>query len=506
MSFFSKLFGKPKDDPLKSAMQMIFRLVDDEEHQNTLIPEPLAQLIKGGVACDEVPGASGSFGFASSNPIPVNGSIGELAYLSRLETTQGERILFHRIGAINTIDVFEAVTYSGGAWFVFFLDMYHPRRSRKAPAGFRIAPEPRQFSGFHSHCPEFPYDFGRAMQEAPELLQMAYIPLSRVTPQIDRRAFNRPSSHVAKLDSVGRQLTTVLRGGLRMRNAGPSASKTPSTAPPAPDDERSAPSSQQPPAPKAFHDIPMPEPSAAFADCWQAAGRPLNAQGQGAISWLRAHLHPPVLEHLSFRLGNQLFFISLDAEQIAPFSDADARALQTVASGCRGHACVMPMRRTSTGWSAAAPGWGLLDMATRRPIDPPALVTDDNIEMSDWELQDFAVQVVRKQLEKEGREIMSWQGNPEVHPSLWFVGDDGPEWVVVCAVRYPEREAAPPSNWNRIADGCRRLSRTGHFASVAVANADDPFDPARGSALPLWRGHGMVVAYDGLKPGPDVTH
>jgi hypothetical protein len=252
------------------------------------------------------------------------------------------------------------------------------------------------------------------------------------------------------------------------------------------------------------HEIPMNEPSPAFAECWQSAGRHLQQQGQGAINWLRAHLHPPMLEHLSFRLGNQLFFVCLDAERVAPFSAATARALRAVADGCRGHACVMPMRKAPSGWQAAAPGWGLLDMATSQPVTPPALITDEKIEMSAWELQDFAVQTVRELLEKEGRKLMSWQGNPKVDPSLWFVGDRGPEWVVVRAVRYPEESASPPANWTAIAQFCSRLSNIGHFAPVVVASAHDSFDPANGSPMPLWRGHGMYVSYKGLKPGASV--
>ncbi len=255
-----------------------------------------------------------------------------------------------------------------------------------------------------------------------------------------------------------------------------------------------------------MHQIPMNEVSPDFAECWQAAGRHLQQQGQGAINWLRAHLHPPMLEHLSFRLGNQLFFVCLDAEGVAPYSAGTARALRAVADGCRGHACVMPMRKTPSGWQVAAPGWGLLDMATKQPVTPPALITDDKIEMSAWELQDFAVQSVRDLLEKEGRKLMSWQGNPEVDPSLWFVGDRGPEWVVVRAVRYPKKDASPPGNWAAIAQQCAHLSSVGHFASVAVANADDTFDSAKGSPMPLWRGHGMYVSYEGLKPGASVGH
>ena len=255
-----------------------------------------------------------------------------------------------------------------------------------------------------------------------------------------------------------------------------------------------------------MYELPMSKVSPEFAECWRAAGRHLQQQGQGAVSWLRAHLHPPMLEHLSFRLGNQLFFLCLDAEEVSPFSASNAKALQAVANGCRGHACIMPLKKTPVGWVVAAPGWGLLDMATNRPVDPPALVTEEQIEMSDWELQDFAVQVVREKLEKEGRRLMSWQGNPEVDPSLWFVGDQGPEWVIVRVVRYPAKNASPPANWAQIVESCARVSKIGHFASVAVAAADDSFNPAKGSPMPLWRGHGMVVRYEGLTLGPSAGH
>ena len=89
--------------------------------------------------------------------------------------------------------------------------------------------------------------------------------------------------------------------------------------------------------------------------------------------------------------------------------------------------------------------------------------------MTDWELQGFAVQIVRDHLDKGGKNLMSWQGNPAVDPSIWFVGTNGREWVVVRAVRYPQLKADPPAKWQQIADRCARLGKVGHFASVSVA-------------------------------------
>ena len=88
-----------------------------------------------------------------------------------------------------------------------------------------------------------------------------------------------------------------------------------------------------------MHHIHMAEVSEEFARCWQAAGIHIQNQAQGGLhSWLRAHLNPPFLEHLSFRLGNQLFFIQLqDVDDVLEIP-GHLGGLLSVADGCQGHA------------------------------------------------------------------------------------------------------------------------------------------------------------------------
>ncbi len=250
-------------------------------------------------------------------------------------------------------------------------------------------------------------------------------------------------------------------------------------------------------------EIYMDEASPEFAKCWQAAGMHLEQQAGGNISsWIRVNLEPPFLEHLSFRLGNQLFFIRVedaDEEVVAP---GNPEALFKIVEGCKGHACVMPMKKHGDEWRPLLPGWGLLDPKTQQMINPPELISDEKIEMTDWELHDFAVQVVRQQLEGQGKKILTWQSNPSVDPSIWFEADQGPEWVVVREVRYPESEAEMPENMVDIIDHCSKMSAIGHFASVAFINLDDPVDPKaaeNGNFLPLYRGYGANIRYEGLK-------
>jgi hypothetical protein len=143
-----------------------------------------------------------------------------------------------------------------------------------------------------------------------------------------------------------------------------------------------------------------------------------------------------------------------------------------IADGCRGHACLMPMHWEGGRWKPERPGWGLVSATTGEPISPPALITEEPIRMTNWELQDFAVQVVRQKLESQGRALMSWQGNPAANPSIWFVGDDGPEWLIVRPALNPASNPTPPSNWRAIARQCAKLSTTGHFVRVLVARSD----------------------------------
>ena len=80
-----------------------------------------------------------------------------------------------------------------------------------------------------------------------------------------------------------------------------------------------------------------------FANMWQASGNYLNNQVQDGIQfWLKASLSPPFIEHLSFRLANQLFFIRLEDVSGQVNTPANINGLISIAAGCKGHACVMP--------------------------------------------------------------------------------------------------------------------------------------------------------------------
>jgi hypothetical protein len=153
-----------------------------------------------------------------------------------------------------------------------------------------------------------------------------------------------------------------------------------------------------------MHTIETHEMTPEFLKCWQAAGIHIDRQVQGGIqSWLKVTPYPPFLEHLSFRLGNQVFFVRVEDVDRQINGPGSLNGLHMIAKGWAGQACILPMKRELLGdWRTVHTGWGLLDANTGKPINPIELVSDEKIEMTQWEIQDFAVQVVRSQIEKEG--------------------------------------------------------------------------------------------------------
>ena len=250
-----------------------------------------------------------------------------------------------------------------------------------------------------------------------------------------------------------------------------------------------------------MYEIDVQEMSQEFLPCWHSALNHLNNQLPGGIEyWLRAHPYPPFLEHLSFRIGNQLFYIRvIDAEGLIKGPGIE-KGLLLIAQRTKGYACLMPMIMENNDWLPVKSGWGLIDAITKVPIDPPSLVTDKDIEMTDWEQHGVGVQVVVDYLTKKKYKLISWQNNPEVDPSIWFVGDSqGPEWIVIRTVKFPAKQANRPENWQEISFQCSPMSGIGHFASIAIASADQKSISGEQHVIPLWRGKGMHIRFTGLE-------
>lgn len=145
--------------------------ISDIKKLNPLI----ANKILKGLSCDKLENATGVFG-SLTNPIPVNGPLGEIKYLGKLRGKTGHAVFFHRIGSAksnttdNLVDIFELVCQDGTQWIKLYFDPYHPRRSNFAPEEFSLMPFNKELKmdlpfayGVTSFVTNFPFDLPKEL-------------------------------------------------------------------------------------------------------------------------------------------------------------------------------------------------------------------------------------------------------------------------------------------------------------------------------------------------------
>lgn len=126
--------GSPKKDdtpPISEVFGRVYTLMTDDEAQNRYLPPVVLAALK--TQADRSPHGHGPFGRSPNNPIPVNGPLGEILYLSQLRSPNGQPYLSHRVGSENSFDQYELISLDGHHTDTLYFDMYYPRKSCLCP-------------------------------------------------------------------------------------------------------------------------------------------------------------------------------------------------------------------------------------------------------------------------------------------------------------------------------------------------------------------------------------
>lgn len=154
------------DPEVEAIFAKLHNFLLDERAQIERLPQELQKRINANLPCDSVPKAEGPFGKCITNPIPANGPLGQVLYLSALRINRSP-VLFHRLGSFSEIDIFEIASIDGVVWDILFMSLYFPRRSRKAPQGYSLdesAITSAQFFGTTTRVEPFPHDLYDAIR------------------------------------------------------------------------------------------------------------------------------------------------------------------------------------------------------------------------------------------------------------------------------------------------------------------------------------------------------
>jgi hypothetical protein len=268
------------------------------------------------------------------------------------------------------------------------------------------------------------------------------------------------------------------------------------------------------------YDIDPPaEPTQEFLNAWSLAGRAMEAQfrqwrGRAEppmdFKWIQAELLWPAFSHLIFAYRNKVFAVLVDVVR-GGNSSLSAREIDRCVGAAREHdlqPCAF--RVDASTMLPAASGWNLTSLLDGRSIDPLSFSDGTPALMSEWELQNFANQVVRGHIAQslKGR-IVSCCNVLGIDPQIWFEGPSGRRsWVVVRHVRRPS-ETDKTSFLGFERKNARLLPFDGYFASVSAASAAAvlrdpagdviPLSKRHDGSAPLYRGDGFHVRFQGLE-------
>jgi hypothetical protein len=264
---------------------------------------------------------------------------------------------------------------------------------------------------------------------------------------------------------------------------------------------------------------PASTPSPEFLRARSVAGNALQTMFQALsgnsppsrdFRWIKAELTFPSFEHLTFGYRNKVFSVLVDV-LASGRSSLSAQARTRCCDAARHHdlvPCAFPVDGRNL--RPLASGWNLVHLADGRPVVPEQLAADQRAPMSDWELGNFAIQVVRQHVEQTGRaRVLSYCDVPAIDPQMWIEDASGQRaWVLVRFLRLLR------GNENQaFADfGARhpQLARfDGYLAAVSAASSEPVLFDLDGSVIPLsrrfdgtaplYRGDGFYVKFDGLQ-------
>mgnify|MGYP006085005491 CR=1 FL=1 len=258
--------------------------------------------------------------------------------------------------------------------------------------------------------------------------------------------------------------------------------------------------------------------TADFFEAWKLAiqtvisiAEPLARKEKVSFKLLRDHLNQPFIEHFSFVFGNQIFFCCIVTDESTGVGLTSPESLKDYAKECGAIPCLFPLVRTDDGsWKPHTPDIPLHYIDETGDFEPLLLasaISNDLIGMSDWEISDWAINIVvehvLEEFNIEDKQEVNYQSTTGIYPQIWFKDKNGIiYYIVVCAVRFPETEALKPNNIAQICSISNERGR-GFFASVSFAQADGfKSQPALGYRPPaefIYRGCSTRVRFDGLE-------
>ncbi len=265
--------------------------------------------------------------------------------------------------------------------------------------------------------------------------------------------------------------------------------------------------------------IERPEPSPQFLHARHIAGACLQDRFSSNENsrpekldcrWIKADLTHPSFDHLTFSHGNQIFSVLVELvtknTSLLPQHERERCLIESEKNNLI--PCVFQVDAESM--KPITTGWNLIDLRDHKHITPDQFATHARVPMSEWELHNFAIQIVRQEIEKEGTQtVLSYCDVPGVDPQIWLEDSTRKRsWVIVRHCKSPEEIKF--QKWIGMEQSNPQLlPYSGYFAAIVAApstaaqenhkDATITHPKTESSDQTLYRGDRFEVECEGLQ-------
>ena len=191
-------------------------------------------------------------------------------------------------------------------------------------------------------------------------------------------------------------------------------------------------------------------------------------------NWVKVEHTHPCFDHFNFKYKNQIFSILIDIKNPDGKSFMPPEFIKRQLNEAEKNnliPCTFPVVINNPDEPALntmktfGEGINLFHTITSNVIVPEDLGSDDKIQMSNWELHNYAIMQIRMILKQKNVPVISFQDIPVINPQLWMIDNKGNKcWVVI---RHYVGNEEPSMNQDDLTEITRRCFKfNGYFCSV----------------------------------------
>jgi len=208
------------------------------------------------------------------------------------------------------------------------------------------------------------------------------------------------------------------------------------------------------------------------------------------FKWIRVEPMSPKFDDMSFAYKNKIFSVLIDIKN-SIHETLTKKERDTFLNECTSNnliPCIFPINTNDDLSLIDNEKWNLYDIRTNELVNPITVATDEKIVMSEYELNNMAIEIVKDYVRKRKMQIGSYNDILGIMPQIWFKDENQETSWIYVTYSISKNFDDSSSTLEKLIKGMPQFN--GYLAQVGLICAD--------SKLP-YRGSGFYIKFDGIK-------